>query len=77
MNAYLYQHLELLTLAEKRALGEALVDSADSDASAPPLTDEQREELRAALAHHRANPDEPGVTLAQLRAELLAMPPRS
>jgi putative addiction module component (TIGR02574 family) len=70
MNAYFYLHLELLTLAEKRALGEALIASADSDASAPPLTEEQQEELRSRHAHHRANPDEPGITLAQLRVRL-------
>lgn len=35
------------------------------------LTDAQRAELRARLAHHRANPGEPGITLQALKAKLL------
>ncbi len=66
----LHQALENLSIADKRALGEALIDSAESEASAPLITDSQRAELRARLAHHRAHPDEPGVTLAQLKAKL-------
>lgn len=72
MNATLDKELELLTLAEKRALGEALIGSAESEASAPLVSQEQREELRIRLPHHRANPDEAGVTLAQLKAQLLS-----
>lgn len=37
------------------------------------LTDEQCAELCARLAQHRTNPDQPGVTLAQLLARLRAM----
>ncbi|MEN9866070.1 MAG: hypothetical protein RL748_1660 [Pseudomonadota bacterium] len=72
MNATLDKELELLTLAEKRALGEALIVSAESEASAPLVSQEQRDELRIRLAHHRANPDEAGVTLAQLKVQLLS-----
>ena len=71
MNAHPYKELEHLSIAEKRLLGEALIVSADSEASAPFTTEAQRAELRTRLAHHRANPDEPGVAFSQLKAQLL------
>jgi putative addiction module component (TIGR02574 family) len=74
MNARLFQELEHLSTAEKRALGEALIVSADSEASAPLVTDAQRAELRSRLAYHRANSGEPGVIFSQLKAKLLATP---
>lgn len=37
-------------------------------------TAEQREELQVRLTHHRANPNELGVTFSQLKAQLLALP---
>jgi putative addiction module component (TIGR02574 family) len=64
------QELEQLNPAEKRLLGEALVASADTEASAPPLSDAQRAELRTRLAHHRAHPNEPGLSFGQLKAKL-------
>ena len=70
MNTSLFQELEQLSIADKRSLGEALLVSADSEASAPLMTDTQRAELRARLAHHRDNPNEKGITLAQLKANL-------
>lgn len=70
MSIHIYQALENLSIADKRALGEVLIDSAESAASAPLVTDAQRAELRARLAHHRVQPDEPGITLAQLKAKL-------
>ena len=70
MNTTLIQELEQLSISDKRSLGEALLISADSEASAPLMTDAQRAELRARLAHHRENPDEQGITLAQLKANL-------
>lgn len=73
MNPHLFQELEQLSIAEKRLLGEALIISADTEASAPFITDAQRTELRARLAFHRANPDEQGLTFLQLRTQLLAM----
>ena len=36
------------------------------------LSDAQRDELRARLAHHRAHPDEPGVTLDDIRRKLIS-----
>jgi hypothetical protein len=38
---------------------------------APDLSDAQRQELRERLAHHRANPDEPGVSLDDIRRKLI------
>jgi len=74
MNTHFFQELESLSIADKRSLGEALIMSADSEASTPLITDAQRAELRARLAHHRANPDEPGLSFAQLKAQWLAAP---
>ena len=73
MNAHPYQEIEHLSIAEKRLLGEALIVSADSEASTPFTTEAQRSELRARLAYHRANPAEPGVAFSQLKAQILAM----
>ena len=73
MRAQLADELIHLSPAEKRELGEALIASAEADADGPPqLTDAQRTELRARLAHHRANPGERGVTMQELKAKLLS-----
>ena len=71
MNARIAQELQHLSAAEKHALGEALIGSAYSEASASLITDAQRAQLRARLALHRANPNEPGLTFSQLKAQLL------
>ncbi len=42
------------------------------DEDVPPVTEAQRRELRARLAHHRAHPDEAGATLEEIRRKLLA-----
>ena len=73
MNTRLFQELEQLSIAEKRSLSEALLVSADSEAEAPLITDAQRIELRARLVHHRENPNEEGITMAQLKANLLSV----
>ena len=73
MNTHLFQELEGLSIADKRSLGEALIMSADSEASVPLTTDAQRTELRARLAHHRANPNEPGLSFAELKTQWLAV----
>lgn len=72
MNTHPYEELEHLSIAEKRSLGQALIASAASEASAPLITEAQRTELCSRLAYHRANPDEPGVTFSQLKGNLLA-----
>ncbi len=72
MNTHLYEELEHLSIAEKRSLGEALIVSAESEASAPLITEAQHSELRSRLAYHRANPGEQGVTFSQLKTKLLS-----
>jgi putative addiction module component (TIGR02574 family) len=51
-------------------LAQDLLDSVASETFAGPVTDEQRSELRARLAHHRAHPEEADVTLAEIKAKL-------
>ncbi|MBY0318921.1 MAG: addiction module protein [Reyranella sp.] len=70
--AALLEELEQLTAHERLELAYGLLDSVLHDAAAPPLSDTQREELRARLAHHQAHPDDPGVTLDDIRRKLLA-----
>lgn len=72
MDSSIYQQLQHLTSAEKYALGEALIDGAETQALSLPMTDGQRLELQRRLAHHRAHPHEPGVTLSQLTEQLLS-----
>jgi hypothetical protein len=72
MDTYIYQELEHLTIAQRRSVGEALISSAESEASAPLISERQRSELRSRLSDHRAHPGEPGVSFADLKAKLLA-----
>jgi putative addiction module component (TIGR02574 family) len=69
--AVLLEELEHLDARERLEVAYGLLDSVLHDQGAPPLTDEQREEFRERLAHHRAHPDEPGVTLAEIRRKLI------
>jgi len=69
--AVLLGELEQLDPRERLELAYGLLDSVLHDADAPPLSDAQRDELRARLAHHRAHPDEPGVTLDDIRRKLI------
>lgn len=71
MRTQIANELVQLSPAEKRELGEALIASAESESGAKPVSDAQRTELRARVAHHRAHPDAPGVTLQELKARLL------
>jgi putative addiction module component (TIGR02574 family) len=72
MRTQIADELINLSPADKRELGEALIASAEAEAGARSISDAQRAELRARLAHHRARPDEPGVTLLELKAKLLS-----
>ncbi|MFT3819098.1 MAG: addiction module protein [Rubrivivax sp.] len=72
MRAQIADELIQLTPAEKRELGEALIASADAASEVPPLSDAQRAELRRRLADHRANPNAPGITIDELKAQLRA-----
>ena len=66
----LLSELERLGARERLELAYGLLDSVLHDVDAPPLDDAQRGELRARLAHHRANPDERGATLEEIRRKL-------
>jgi putative addiction module component (TIGR02574 family) len=70
--AVLFDELEQLSSRERLELAYGLLDSVLHDQSAPPLSDAQKRELRARLAHHRAHPDEPGTTLDDIRRKLTA-----
>jgi putative addiction module component (TIGR02574 family) len=72
MNPHLYEELEHLSIAERLSLGEALIVSAESEASAPLITEAQHTELLFRLSYHRANPNEPGITFSELKAKLLS-----
>lgn len=69
--AALLEQLKHLAPRERLEVAYSLLDSVLHDQDAPPLTDEQREELRERLAHHRAHPDEPRVILAEIRRKLI------
>lgn len=72
MSAHIYQELQHLSAAEKRELGMALIESAESGSTHAPITAAQKLELNNRLAHHHAHPAEPGVDFAQLKQELLS-----
>jgi putative addiction module component (TIGR02574 family) len=69
--AVLLKELEQLDPRERLELAYGLLDSVLHDSAAPPVSDAQRDELRARLAHHRAHPEEPGVTLDDIRRKLI------
>jgi putative addiction module component (TIGR02574 family) len=70
MSSNLYDEIIKLDAAARFQLAQDLLDSISSETFSPPLTDDQRNELRARLAHHRTNPDEETVTLADIKAKL-------
>ena len=53
-----------MTAAEQRARGEAQVGIADNKSSTPFITQAHQAELRARLAHHRANPGEASICIS-------------
>jgi putative addiction module component (TIGR02574 family) len=69
MNSTLYDEIVKLDAATRFQLAQDLLDSVASEAFATPLTAEQRAELQDRLAHHHAHPDEPTVTLAEIRSK--------
>lgn len=69
MNPILYGEIVKLDAATRLQLAQDLLDSVASEAFSPPVTDEQRIELRARLAHHRAHPEEDTVSLAEIKAK--------
>jgi len=66
----LLQQLHRLPLQERMDIVDSLLDSVAFDEAPPPVTPEQMLELNARLEHHRRNPDEPGVTLEEIRRKL-------
>jgi putative addiction module component (TIGR02574 family) len=70
MNSNLYDEIVKLDAATRLQLAQDLLDSVASEAFSPPVTDEQRVELRARLAHHQAHPEEETVSLADIKAKL-------
>jgi putative addiction module component (TIGR02574 family) len=69
MNKVLMAELEKLDPDERLRLAYDLLDSVAQSASSTPITEAQRRELRRRLAEYRANPNEPVVTLADIRRE--------
>ncbi|OGA16091.1 MAG: hypothetical protein A2W81_03405 [Betaproteobacteria bacterium RIFCSPLOWO2_12_61_14] len=70
MNSNLYDEIVKLDAATRLQLARDILDSVASEAFSPPVTDEQRAELQARLAHHRAHPEEETVSLADIKAKL-------
>ena len=69
MSSTLYDEILKLDPATRFQLAQDLLDSVASETFAAPLTPEQRTELRARLAHHSAHPEEPTVTLEEIKAK--------
>lgn len=61
--------LQKLDADERLRLAYDLLDSVAQAEAALPITEAQRAELRRRLADYRANPDEPVVTLTDIRRE--------
>jgi len=72
MNQALIAELRKLGADERLRLAYDLLDSIAQDEAAKPVTEAQRQELHRRLADYRANPDEPMVTLADIRREFAA-----
>lgn len=70
MKSNLYDEIVKLDAATRLQLAQDLLDSVASEAFSPPVTDEQRIELRARLAHYHAHPEEATVSLADIKAKL-------
>lgn len=70
MSSSLHDEITKLDAASRLQLAQDLLDSVASEMFSPPVTDEQRAELRRRLAHHRAHPEEETVSLADIKAKL-------
>jgi putative addiction module component (TIGR02574 family) len=68
----LLDQINRLPAQERMDLVELLLDNAAFDETPPVLTPEQLRELDARLEHHRRHPDEPGVTLEEIRRKLFS-----
>ena len=70
MNSNLYDEIIKLDAPTRLQLAQDLLDSVASEAFSPPVTGEQRVELRARFAYHRAHPEEEMVSLGDIKAKL-------
>ena len=70
MKSDFYDEIAKLGAATRLQLAQDLLDSVASEAFSPPVTDEQRVELRARFAHHRAYPGEATVALEDIKGKL-------
>ena len=70
MNSSIYDELVKLDTATRLQLAQDLLDSVASETFSPPVTDEQRVELQARLAYHRAHPEEATVSLADIKVKV-------
>ena len=70
MSSSLYDEIVKLHAATRFQLAQDLLDSTSSEAFSPPVTDDQRNELRARFAYHRENADEETVSLVDIKAKL-------
>jgi putative addiction module component (TIGR02574 family) len=70
MSSNLYDEIVKLDAAARLQLAQDILDSVASEAFSPPVTEEQRVELQARLAHHRLHPEEETVSLADIKAKL-------
>ncbi len=59
----------MLDAGERLRLAYDLLESVAQAETSSPITEAQRAELRRRLADYRARPDEPVVTLADIRRE--------
>lgn len=63
--------IDRMTVAERLALVQEILDSVAADQPRPPLSDAKRQELDRRLADHLANPDDV-VPWEQVKSEALA-----
>jgi putative addiction module component (TIGR02574 family) len=63
--------IDMLTVPERIALVQEILDSIAAEAQDAPLTDAQRQEIDRRLAAHQANP-EAAIPWEQVEAEALA-----
>jgi putative addiction module component (TIGR02574 family) len=70
MSSNLYDEIVKLDAATRLQLAQSILDSVASEAFAPSVTDCQRAEVNARLTHHRENPEEETVSLADIKAKL-------
>lgn len=72
MNKALMAELEKLNPDERVRLAYDLLDSVAQSEATRPITEAERTALQRRLADYRANPDEPMMTLADIRREFRA-----